>query len=80
MTTGTENRGTDRMRQIPEFDGVHDIWPRGERLAAIREAATRYRASFLTQGQVRAVQSFDIAAAPYPARFAFQGYSLNLNR
>lgn len=79
MTTGTGNHGIDRVRPIPEFEGVHDIWPRGERLAAIREAATRYRTRFLTQGQVRAVKSVDIAAAPYPARFAFQGYSLNLN-
>ncbi|MBF6353723.1 hypothetical protein IU449_04025 [Nocardia higoensis] len=66
-------------RPIPEFDGVHDIWPRGKRLDAIREAARNYRERFLTQGQVRAIKSFDIAAAPYPARFAFQGYSINLN-
>lgn len=46
MTSGTDDRRTDRVRPIPEFDGVHDIWPRGERLAAIGEAATRFR----TQG------------------------------
>ena len=26
-------------RPIPEFDGVHDGWPRGERLRAVRSAA-----------------------------------------
>ncbi|MFE3618128.1 hypothetical protein ACFXOT_38655, partial [Streptomyces anulatus] len=54
------------LRPIPEFDGVHDIWPRGKRLDAIREAAENYRERFVRQGQVRAVKSFDIAAAPYP--------------
>lgn len=66
-------------RPIPEFDGVHDIWPRGERLRAVRAAAEHYRERFLTQGQATAVRSVDIAAAPYPTRFAFQGYSLHLN-
>ncbi|WP_336088004.1 hypothetical protein [Nocardia sp. SSK8] len=70
---------TTAVRPIPEFDGVHDIWPRGKRLAAVRAAALRYRERFLSQGQVSAVRSFDIAAAPYPARFAFQGYSVNVN-
>ncbi|MFD4293213.1 hypothetical protein ACFWQG_08340 [Rhodococcus sp. NPDC058532] len=67
------------LRPIPEFDGVHQIWPRGKRLEAIRDAASTYRERFLNQGQVRAVKSVDIAAAPYPARFAFQGYSVNVN-
>lgn len=67
------------LRPIPEFDGVHQIWPRGKRLDAVRAAAQSYRERFLGQGQVKAVESIDIAAAPYPARFAFQGYSLNIN-
>ncbi|TQF74012.1 hypothetical protein FK531_04935 [Rhodococcus spelaei] len=70
---------TTAVRPIPEFDGVHDVWPRGARLEAVRDAALRYRERFLTQGQVRAIKSVDIAAAPYPARFAFQGYSVNAN-
>ncbi|MEU4414796.1 hypothetical protein [Nocardia salmonicida] len=56
------------VRPIPEFSGVHDIWPRGKRLDAVREAALSYRERFLRQGQVRAVKSLDIAAAPYPAQ------------
>ncbi|MFE3556191.1 hypothetical protein ACFXKW_15160 [Streptomyces sp. NPDC059193] len=70
---------TPDVRPIPEFAGVHEIWPRGDRLKAVRTAAERYRERFAAQGQVRAIKSFDIAAAPYPARFAFQGYSVNAN-
>ena len=58
-------------RAIPEFDGVHDVWPRGERLAAVRRAAAEYKTRFKAQGQVRAVRSVDIAAAPYPVSYAF---------
>lgn len=58
-------------RTIPEFDGVHDIWPRGDRLEAVRAAATAYKKRFVQQGQVRAVKSVDVAGAPYPVNFAF---------
>ncbi|MCB0929171.1 MAG: hypothetical protein U0R77_04470 [Mycolicibacterium insubricum] len=74
----TTSQNTD-LRPIPEFDGVHDVWPRGDRLEAVRSAAVRYRERFLTQGQVKAIKSIDLVAAPYPARFAFQGYSVNIN-
>lgn len=67
------------FRPIPEFEGLHEIWPRGDRLTAIKEAARKFRDRFLDSGQVLAVKSVDIAAAPYPARYAFQGYSMNLN-
>ncbi|MDF8264732.1 MBL fold metallo-hydrolase [Luteipulveratus flavus] len=60
-------------RTIPEFEGVHDVWPRGERLQAVREAAVAYKTRFVSQGQVRAVRSVDIAAAPYPVLYAFNG-------
>ncbi len=58
-------------RAIPEFDGVHDVWPRGERLRAVRDAAAAYKVRFKEQGMVRAVRSVDIAAAPYPVKYAF---------
>lgn len=61
------------VRTIPEFEGVHDVWPRGRRLQAVREAATAYKVRFVSQGQVRAVRSVDIAAAPYPVSYAFNG-------
>lgn len=67
------------FRPIPEFDGVHDIWPRGDRLEAIRSAAKKYHKRFSQQGTVLGIQSFDIAAAPYPAQFAFQNYALHVN-
>src|SRR3954468_4164982 len=60
-------------RSVPEFDGVHDVWPRGERLRAVRDAAVAFKPRFKAQGQVRAVKSVDIAAAPYPVSFAFHG-------
>lgn len=59
------------IRSIPEFDGVHDVWPRGERLRAVREAAAAYKTRFKEQGVVHAVKSVDIAAAPYPVNYAF---------
>ncbi len=58
-------------RSIPEFDGVHAIWPRGERLAAVRHAAETYKERFTSQGRIRAIKSVDIAAAPYPVKYAF---------
>lgn len=59
------------IRPIPEFEGVHDVWPRGERLRAVREAAAAYKVRFKAQGQVTAIKSVDIAAAPYPVKYAF---------
>ena len=43
-----EHRGESALaeigaRGVPEFDGVHDVWPRGERLAAVRAAAKETR-------------------------------------
>lgn len=59
------------IRSIPEFDGVHDVWPRGARLQAVRDAAADYKVRFKKEGQIRAVKSVDIAAAPYPVKYAF---------
>jgi hypothetical protein len=66
--TGLEGVGA---RPIPEFEGVHEVWPRGERLEAVRRAAAAYKERFTDQGQVHAVTSVDIAAAPYPVSYAF---------
>lgn len=75
----TTSRRTQLIRPMPEFDGMHDTWPRGGRLRAVREAAGKYRERFITQGQAKAIKSLDVAA-PYPARFAFQNYSVNMCR
>ena len=58
-------------RTIPEFEGVHDVWPRGDRLQAVRSAAARYKERFTSEGQVTAVKSVDIASAPYPVKYGF---------
>lgn len=75
MAAKSKQAGTDLAaigaRAISEFDGVHDVWPRGERLAAVREAAAAYKRRFKEQGIIRAVKSVDIAAAPYPVNYAF---------
>lgn len=70
-TAGTDHLTGIGARSIPEFAGVHDVWPRGERLRAVREAAMAYKERFKAQGQVHAVKSVDIAAAPYPVKYAF---------
>lgn len=67
------------MRPIPEFEGLWDVWPRGRRLEAIRDAAKQFRERFKAQGQILGVRSFDIAAAPYPVRFAFGGAAIAPN-
>lgn len=70
-TTTTDTLRAIGARTIAEFDGVHDVWPRGDRLRAVREAATAYKSRFKAQGRIRAVKSVDIAAAPYPVNYAF---------
>jgi hypothetical protein len=57
-----------------EFDEANRTWPRGDRPAAIREAASEFRARFATpENRVRAVRTVDIASAGYPLKFAFGG-------
>ena len=55
------------IRPFDEFDGVFDVWPRGDRPDAIRDAARRFRERFATdENRVRAVQTVDLASAGYP--------------
>jgi hypothetical protein len=57
-----------------EFDVANETWPRGDRPAAIRAAATEFRGRFATpENRVRAVRTADIASAGYPLKFAFGG-------
>ena len=68
------------IRPFDEFDGVYDVWPRGERPDAIRDAARRFRERFATdENRVRAVQTVDLASAAYPVSFAFHGAAKTLN-
>jgi hypothetical protein len=62
------------LRPAHEFDAANDTWPRGDRPAAIREAAATFRERFATpENRVSAVRTIDIASAPYPLKFAFGG-------
>jgi hypothetical protein len=71
-----EDLGECGLRPIPEFEGLWDVWPRGERLERVRSQTIAFRERFKAQGEVLGVRSFDIAAAPYPVRFAFAGAAL----
>ena len=41
------------LRPFHEFDAANETWPRGDRPAAIREAAAEFRARFATPGEPR---------------------------
>jgi hypothetical protein len=62
------------LRPFHEFDEANETWPRGDRPAAIREAAAELRARFATaDNRVRGVRTIPIASAGYPLKFAFGG-------
>jgi hypothetical protein len=68
------------LRPFNEFDEANATWPRGDRPAAIREAAAEFRARFATsENRCRAVRTVNIASAPYPLKFAFGGAAHGLN-
>jgi hypothetical protein len=72
--------GSDHgFRPIPELAGTFDVWPRGERLAAIRAGAERFKVRFTEQGRVHSVRSVDLATAPYVTKYAFHGAARSLN-
>ncbi|MFL5895285.1 MAG: hypothetical protein ACJ76Z_09235 [Thermoleophilaceae bacterium] len=74
-----ESPETVGIRPFHEFDEVYSLWPRGERPAAVREAAQEFRARFKEQGQIRAVRTVDLASAGYPTAFALAGAAKGLN-
>src|ERR671934_156873 len=68
------------LKPFHEFDAANETWPRGDRPAAIREAATEFRARFATpDNRVRAVRTVNIASAGYPVKFAFGGAAHGAN-
>ncbi len=70
----TESPEKVGIKPATEFEQAASTWPRGDRPAAIREAATEFRARWATpENGVRGVQTVDIASAGYPAGFAFGG-------
>jgi hypothetical protein len=65
---------------IEEFAGLDQMWPRGDRLQAVRDATARFKARFAEPGnRVRAVKTVDLAAAGYPTSFALAGAARAFN-
>ncbi len=68
------------IRPFDDFAEVDQVWPRGDRLDAVREAATRFRERFATpDNRIDAVQTVDLASAAYPTKFALAGAAKGLN-
>jgi len=68
------------IKPFDEFSEIDRIWPRGDRLDAIRDAAARFRERFATpENRVTAVKTVNLAAAGYPTRFALAGAARGLN-
>src|SRR5437763_840721 len=68
------------LKPFHEFDAANETRPRGDRPAAIREAAAEFRGRFATpENRVRAVRTVDIASAGYPLKFAFGGAAKGAN-
>ncbi|PZS28514.1 MAG: hypothetical protein DLM58_16925 [Pseudonocardiales bacterium] len=67
------------MRQAHEFDDAQATWPRGDRPAALREAAAEFRARFKGQGEIAAVRTIDLVSMGYPTALAFHGAAKGLN-
>jgi hypothetical protein len=74
-----ESPETVGLRPTHDFDEAQATWPRGDRPAALREAAKGFRARFKDQGQVRAVRTIDLVSAGYPVQFAFHGAARAVN-
>lgn len=64
---------------IPELNDAWTVWPRGDRPARLTGAALQFKQRFTARGTVKRVRSYDIASAPYPTAFAFQGAAKTLN-
>jgi hypothetical protein len=68
------------LKPFTEFDEANRTWPRGDRPAAIREAASEFRARFARpDNRITGVRTVDIASAGYPVKFAFGGAALAVN-
>ncbi|HEY9720470.1 MAG TPA: hypothetical protein V6D47_00540, partial [Oscillatoriaceae cyanobacterium] len=59
------------IRPVTDFTAADGVAPAGERLEAVRQAATRYRERFREDGYVQAVRTCDLITLPYPTQYAF---------
>ena len=71
MKAGAKAAKEHGFKPVPELNEAREVWPRGARLTAIREAAVEFKARFKEQGIAKGVRTFPIASAPYPLKFAF---------
>src|SRR3954468_17203676 len=68
------------LKPFHEFDQANETWPRGDRPAAIREAAAEFSARFASpENRVRSVSTGAIAAAGYTVKFGFGGAAIGAN-
>jgi hypothetical protein len=68
------------IRPIHEWDDAADVWPRGKRTEAIRDAAGAFRERFARpDNQVLGIRTIDLASAAYPTQFAFGGAARGIN-
>jgi len=75
-----ESPETVGLKPFHEFDQANETWPRGDRPAAIREAASEFRARFAKpENRILGARTVDIASAGYPVRFAFGGAARAVN-
>ena len=66
------------VRPFDDFKEAYEVWPRGERLEAIRAAARSFKRRFREQKQVLGVRTYELIAAPYPTKLAFAGATMSL--
>jgi hypothetical protein len=74
-----ESPETVGLRPVHDFDDAWSTWPRGDRLDALRTAAYEFRGRFRSGPQVTGVRTFELAAVPYPAKFAFGMAARSIN-
>ena len=67
------------IEPISDFREAQDVWPRGDRPAAMRAAAEEFRPHFRDSGRIEAVRTIDLVEAAYPAAYAFHGAANALN-
>jgi hypothetical protein len=69
---------TGAVRPFDDFKEAYDVWPRGDRLEAIRDAARSFKRRFREQKQILGVRTYELIAAPYPTKLAFAGATMSL--
>src|SRR3954467_8470684 len=66
------------VKPFDDFKDAYEVWPRGDRLEAIRTAAVSFKQRFREQKQILGVRTYELIAAPYPTKLAFAGATISL--